>query len=223
MRMALKMSHEISIARFIDREIFLKDGGTWWTLWSVLKLFKMMFHKKAFFCLHCCFCFLRPMFERKAQCDGNKYRAKAWYENTFLLLFRSSFSPFATHTATIYILLFFIALSELVARDAVVLFLVAKDSLEGFVFPPVCFHFQRVSHVSTRRFQSRVKTVQTYIFMLKSSQNFNFSQCSLAIRLMLERRYFLDGNFCFRYAVVSGSRMRERKEMLFRMLNKLSL
>lgn len=57
-----------------------------------------------------------------------------------------------------------------------------------------------------------IRPSNTYIFMLKPRQNFNFPQCSLAIGLMFEWWYFLDGDFCFCYGVVSRSRMRERNQ-----------
>lgn len=54
----------------------------------------------------------------------------------------------------------------------------------------------------------------TYIFMLKPCQDFNFAQCSLAIRLMFERRYLLDGDLCFCYGIVSRSTRRREKEIV---------
>lgn len=51
----------------------------------------------------------------------------------------------------------------------------------------------------------------TYIFMLKPCQNFNFPQRSLAICLVLKWRYFLDGNFCFRYGIISRSAKKKEK------------
>ena len=39
--------------------------------------------------------------------------------------------------------------------------------------------------------------VATYIFMLEASQDFDFSQGTLTVGLMLKRRYLLDGYFSF--------------------------
>lgn len=48
-------------------------------------------------------------------------------------------------------------------------------------------------------------TEETHIFMLKPGKNFDFSQCPLAVSLMLERRNLLNGYFCIRHVVVSGA------------------
>jgi len=45
----------------------------------------------------------------------------------------------------------------------------------------------------------------THIFMLEPGENFNFSQCSLAVCLMFKWRYFLDCYFGLCYIVISRS------------------
>lgn len=82
-----------------------------------------------------------------------------------------------------------------------------------YIFEPVavCFLtkcFEEFSGDSTHAFNYVSHDLMeklTYIFMLESRQYFDFSQCSLAIRLMLERWYLLNGDFRFRYSIVSRS------------------
>lgn len=78
----------------------------------------------------------------------------------------------------------------------------------------IFFETRSAGDYSVSSWQSRVRMSCrefTYIFMLEPCQDFNFAQCSLAIRLMFERRNLLDGDLCFCYGVVSRSARRQQK------------
>lgn len=181
---------------------------------------------------------------------GNKYHAKAPYENTIFITFLHSPS---THMEVKHISLFFITSWNLLRVTFELFSVRGKFFLKTVLRNLLCSRFEgenwttnwwsqkwnssvashsfqttaledsrvmlknysgfqkRVSHVCWKA--KRMNWVCTYIFMLKSCQNFNFAQCSLAIRLMLERRYFLDGDFCFCYGIVSGSAKRKKMRM----------
>lgn len=62
------------------------------------------------------------------------------------------------------------------------------------------------SSIGAWRWKQKISS--THIFMLKPRQDFNFTQGPLAISLMFERWYLLDGDFYFRNSVVGGAGMR---------------
>lgn len=156
----------------------------------------------------CSFFFLfiarRPTGSIRDSCVGNKFHARTSHEYIFYYFPSLPFFSPNWHGIHTYFTFYYFLRTCCSWRRRAILGALRLNDFKGF-----SWGFQRYLRY-LRDYIAREDQFQTYIFMLKSRQYFNFSQCSLAIRLMFERWYLLDGDFCFRYAIVSGSEMRKK-------------
>lgn len=140
-------------------------------------------------------------------------RTKVLFDGNFFITF-PSLLPHPQATEHIW-LSHVASLAEPVARDGktllVVLLFFETNSQEILSHRPRLL--APVFHSRVERWRLGWNEIWfTYIFMLKPGQYFYFTQGSLAIGLMFERWYFLDGDFCVCLLIKSRSKT-ENKEM----------